>query len=70
MGGVPDFVATLAVLSIIRAWNAAEEDRKSRQEETFVPFNLSPLLQQEQPVCQHALAVAGTTSASHAPATL
>jgi hypothetical protein len=70
MGGVFDLIAALAVLDFIRAWDAAEEDRKSRQEEMFVPFNLPPLPQQEQPMCQHALAVAGTTSASYAPATL
>jgi hypothetical protein len=69
MGGVSDWVATLAVLSLIRAWDAAEEARKSRQEEMFVPFNLPPLPQQEQPMCQYAVAVAGMTSASHAPAT-
>jgi hypothetical protein len=40
MGSVSDLVAALALLGITRVWNAREEDRKSRQEEAFVPFNL------------------------------
>lgn len=52
MSEASGFVAALAALSIVRAWDAAKGDRISRQEEVFVPFNLPPLPQQEQPVYQ------------------
>ena len=50
MGGVSDLVAALAVLGIMREWDALEEDRKSRQEEAFVPFKLPPLPQRDQSI--------------------
>jgi hypothetical protein len=43
MGSVSELVAALALLGITRIWDAREEERKSRQEEAFVPFNLPPL---------------------------
>jgi hypothetical protein len=43
MGGISELVGALALLGIMRAWDAREEERKSRQEEVFVPFKLSPL---------------------------
>jgi hypothetical protein len=50
MGSVSDLVAALAFLGLMRVWDAREEDRKSRQEEAFVPFNLPPLPQCEQSI--------------------
>ncbi|HEX6552065.1 MAG TPA: hypothetical protein VF026_04830 [Ktedonobacteraceae bacterium] len=70
MGSVPELIAALAFLGILRTWDAREEDRKSRQEEVFVPFNLPPLRQPEQSIpCPAAEArppVAVGTSALHA----
>jgi hypothetical protein len=48
MGGISDLVGALALLGVMRAWHAREEERNFRQEEVFVPFNLSQLPQQEQ----------------------
>jgi hypothetical protein len=50
MGSVSEFVYVMAALGILRAWNAREEERKSRQEEEFVPFHLPPLPQKEQSI--------------------
>lgn len=73
MGGVSDLVAALAVLGIMRAWDALEEDRKSRQEEAFVPFKLPPLPQREQsiphPVVEVRPSVGVVTSALHGQST-
>ena len=73
MGNVPDLVAALAFLGILRTWDAREEDRKSRQEEVFVPFNLPPLPQWGQSIPQPAAEarppVAVATSALHARST-
>ena len=74
MGGVSELVAALAVVGIMRAWDALEEDKKSRQEEVFVPFNLSPLPQQGQqiphPTAEARPQIAMAPSASHAQSTL
>ena len=43
MGSVPELVAALALLGIMSIWDAREEERKSRQEEALVPFNLPAL---------------------------
>jgi hypothetical protein len=48
MGSVSELVLAMAALGILRAWNAREAERKSRQEEEFVPFRLPPLARQEQ----------------------
>jgi hypothetical protein len=48
MGSVSEFVSAMAVLGILIAWNAREDERNSRKEEEFVPFRLPPLHQQEQ----------------------
>jgi hypothetical protein len=73
MGSVPDLIAALAFLGILRTWDAREEDRKSRQEEAFVPFNLPPLPQREQsipcPVAEARPPVGVATSALHAQST-
>jgi hypothetical protein len=73
MGNVSDLIGALALLGIMRAWDAREEARTSRQEEVFVPFNLPPLPQREQPIRQPATEVrppvAVATSASHARST-
>jgi hypothetical protein len=50
MGSVAELVYAMAALGILRAWNAREEERKSRQEEEFVPFRLPPLPKQEQSI--------------------
>jgi hypothetical protein len=52
MSEVSSFLAALAALGIVRAWDGAQEDRISRQEEVFVPFNLPLLPLREQLVCQ------------------
>ncbi len=52
MGGVADLVAVLAVLGDMKVRVALAEDRKSRQAEAFVPFNLPPLPQRERPTRQ------------------
>jgi hypothetical protein len=52
MGEVSGLLAAFAALSIVRAWDALEEERISRQEEAFVPFNLPPLPLRKQLVCQ------------------
>ena len=70
MGSVSEFVYAMAALGILRAWNAREEERKSKQEEEFVPFRLPPLPQQEQaiplPREESTTDVALTVSGSHA----
>jgi hypothetical protein len=70
MGGISDLVGTLALLGLMKAWDAREEERKSRQEEVFVPFKLSPLPQQEQaggqPMTADRSPVAVTRRVSHA----
>jgi hypothetical protein len=70
MGSVSELVYAMAALGILRAWNAREEERKSRQEEEFVPFRLPPLPQQEQaislPMEESAPEVALAASAPHA----
>ena len=69
MGGISDLIGALALLGITRAWDAREEERKSRQEEVFVPFKLPPLPQQEQAIGQLMTAdrspVAVVRSVSH-----
>jgi hypothetical protein len=52
MGEVMSWAAALAFLGLMRAWDARQEERTSRQEEVFVPFNLPPLPQQEQVIGQ------------------
>jgi hypothetical protein len=52
MGDVTILAGALAFLGIMRAWDAREEERISRQEEVFVPFKLPPLPQQEQAIDQ------------------
>ena len=52
MGEISGLLAAFAVLHIVRAWDAAQEDRIARQEEVFEPFNLPPLPLREQLVCQ------------------
>lgn len=52
MGGISDLVVALSLLGLIRAYDARQEERTSRQEEVFVPFNLSALPQQEQVIGQ------------------
>ena len=52
MGGISDLVVALALLDDMQAWDAREEERKFRQEEVFVPFNLSSLPQQAQAISQ------------------
>ncbi len=73
MGEVSNLVVALAVLGIMRRRDALEKDRTSRKEETFVPFNLSPLSQRGQPIPQPAEEarphIAVATSASHAQST-
>jgi hypothetical protein len=70
MGSVAEFVYAMAALGILRAWNAREDERKSRQEEEFVPFRLPPLPQQEQaiplPMEEATPEVALAASAPHA----
>ncbi len=70
MGSVSEFVSAMAVLGILRAWNAREEERNSRQEEEFVPFRLPPLTRQEQsspqPLEEVMPDVAMAASATHA----
>lgn len=70
MGAISELVAVLALRDLIGAWDAAKEKRKSRQEEIFVPFNLSRLPQQKQSVCQPARAVVKATSTSQLPTML
>jgi hypothetical protein len=73
MGGVSEMVAALAALGIMRAWEARQEDRKLRQEETFVPFHLPPLPQQEksipQPVIEARIDIDLAASSTHALST-
>ena len=45
MGGIADLVGALALLDAMKAWDARQEERKSGQEEVFVPFKLPPLAQ-------------------------
>lgn len=70
MGGISDLVVALSLLGLMQAWDAREEERTSRQEEVFVPFNLPPLSQQEQAIGQLTAAdsspVAVTRPVSHA----
>jgi hypothetical protein len=72
MGGISDLVGALALLGITQAWDALEEERKSRQE-VFVPFKLPPLLQQAQTIGQLTTAdrspVAVARGVSHARST-
>ena len=67
MGEVSSLVAALAALGIMRAWDVAEEDRKSQQEGVLVPFNLPPLPQREQTICQPETGIAVAASASRVP---
>lgn len=67
MGEISNLVAALATLGLLRAWDAAEEDRTSRQEGVFVPFNLPPLSQREQPIRQPETGVVVMASASGVP---
>lgn len=60
MGSVPDLVAALAFLGILRTWDAREEDRKSRQEEVFVPFNLPPVKPQATAEAQPPVAASSS----------
>ena len=67
MGSVAELVYAMAALGILRAWNAREEERNSRQEEEFVPFRLPPLPQQEQSIAQPMEeAIPGVTLAASA----
>ncbi len=50
MGSVSELVLAMAALGILRGWNAREEERKSRQEEEFVPFRLPPIAKQVQSI--------------------
>ncbi len=73
MGEVTTWTAALALLGIMRARDAREEERKFRQEEVFVPFKLPPLPQQEQAIGQPMTAdkspVAVAMSVSYARST-
>jgi hypothetical protein len=73
MGGISDLVGALALQGVMRARDALEENRKSRQEESFVSFNLPPLVQQGQSIPQATTKgrprIAVATSASHARST-
>jgi hypothetical protein len=73
MGNVSDLIGALALLGIMRAWDAREEARKSRQEEVFVPFNLPPLPQREQsiphPAAETSPRVAVAASVPHVRST-
>lgn len=60
MGSVPELVAALAFLGILRTWDAREEDRKSRQEEVFVPFNLPPVKPQATAEAQPPVAASSS----------
>ncbi len=70
MGSISDLIGALALLGITRVWDAREEDRRSRQEETFVPFRLPPLMKREQlvshPEAETRPSITVTTSAFHA----
>jgi hypothetical protein len=70
MGEISSLVAALAALGLVRAWDAAEEDRTSRQEGVFVPFNLPPLSPREQPTRQSEIGSAMAASASGVPTAL
>jgi hypothetical protein len=69
MNEISGMLAAFAALGIIRAWDAAEEKRISRREEVFVPFNLPPLPQWEQLICQPETDAAVAVSALCAPTT-
>jgi hypothetical protein len=73
MGEISNLVVALALLGIMRAQDAREEERKSRQEEVFVPFKLPPLPQREQaigqPITEDRSPVAMETFVSHARST-
>jgi hypothetical protein len=73
MGSISDLVMALSLLGSMRAWDTREEDRKSRQEEAFVPFRLPPLTLREQsishPAAETKPCIAVTTSALHAQST-
>jgi hypothetical protein len=68
--GVLDLVAALAVLGLMREYDAMAEARQSRREEAFVPFNLPPLPQRGQLITclaeEATSCVAVATSALHA----
>jgi hypothetical protein len=65
MGTVFDLVVAVGLLGLMRARDAVEGDRKLRQEEVFVPFNLPPLTQQEQAIGKSAIAAAEAIVASY-----
>jgi hypothetical protein len=67
MGDISGLLAAIGLLGIIRAWDAAEEKRISRREEVFVPFNLPPLAQREQPIYQSETDATVAASASCVP---
>jgi hypothetical protein len=70
MNEISGLLAAFAALGIVRAWDAAEEKRISRQEEVFVPFNLSLLSRREQLLCQPETDAAVALSALCAQATV
>lgn len=47
MSEIANSAAAFGLLGILRAFDKQEEERKSRQEEVFVPFNFAPLAQAE-----------------------
>jgi hypothetical protein len=67
MGEVSGLIVGLAVLDLVRAWDAEEEHRNFRQEGVFVPFNLPPLSQREQPIRQPETDVVVAASPSRVP---
>jgi hypothetical protein len=70
MNEISGLLAAFAALGIVRAWDAAEEERISRREEVFVPFNLPPFPQREQPIYQPETDAAVAASALCAPTTV
>ena len=70
MNEISGLLAALATLGIISAWDAAEEERISRREEVFVPFNLPPLPPREQSIHQPETDTAVAASAPCVPTTV
>jgi hypothetical protein len=64
MGEVMSWAAALAFLGVMRAWDARQEERTSRQEEVFVPFNLPSM--KPEPTEEARLPVAVPASSSEA----
>lgn len=48
MNEVANLVSALGLFSTFKALDAMKEEKRARQEEEFVPFNLPPLHQEEE----------------------